>query len=269
MKKKKHLGSLVLTGLLTIYSLSAHATAVSIADAIFYSDSLTINGQTADILDFSVDAEVFLSNDTIDMNYIDGDNFDSYLEKSGINISAVTGYDDFEAAYVATTLSDSISTDIKPASAEAFSLIYIPLEADASEEFSIGFFYDLFVSVEALAVGEFSEAIASISFSLLDFDFNELESGLSDDLIVNAATSFNFPDTVLGAFDYTFSGLSEGDEYYLAIQTAAFSSTEAHAVPEPPGLLLALMGLIFLGRKKVFNLKFNLHGVSNEKSIIK
>lgn len=250
MCKAKYISHVFLYCLITFTSVQAHAMAISVANGTFYWDSLTINGTSVDNRDFIVTTEVSLFNDVVDERYIQGDSFDTFLDKSNLNVSAVAGYDDIDESYVVSTIADSIFSDQQPAAAEAITTVYVPFEADNTEQANISFFYDLFASADALFPGEFALAISAISFSLLDDAFSEIESGFFNDLFATTEGGEGFPDQILGFTDYTFSNLTEGDAYFLAVDTFAFSSTEA--VPEPATLLLILLGLAFLLQTKNF-----------------
>lgn len=250
MCKAKYISHVFLYCLITFTSVQAHAMAISVANGTFYWDSLTINGSSVDNRDFIVTTGVSLINDVVDERYTQGDTFDTFLDKSNLNVSAFAGYDEFDENYVVSTISDSIFSDQQPAVAEAITTVYIPFEADNTEQANLSFFYDLFASVDALLPGEFALAISAISFSLLDDTFSEIQSGLFNDLFAIAEGGEDFSDQILGFTDYTFSNLTDGDAYFLAVDTFAFSSTEA--VPEPATLLLILIGLAFLVQTKFF-----------------
>ena len=256
MNIKKYLSNIFIISLLFVSSPTLYATAISSSNSTFLWDSLTINGNLVNNQDFLVDAEVSLFNDTLDQRNMQGDAFDTYLEQSSVNVSATSGYDDFDDFYVASTVSDSITSDSLSASAEALTSIYIPFDADASEEASVSFLYDLFASADALHSGDSSLAIASLSVSLLDDSFNEIEFSLSDELIASAQGSTDFPNAILGSFDYTFSDLTEGDSYFIAIDAYAFSATEANSVPEPRAVMLLMIGLTFMGGIRLYSVNF-------------
>lgn len=153
-------------------------------------------------------------------------------------------------------MSDSIISDSRSASAEALTSIFIPFAADASEVASVFFLYDLFVSADALLSGEFSLAIATLNVSLLDDGFNEIEFGLSDELLATAQAGTDFPNAIFGSFDYTFTGLTEGDSYFVAIDAYAFSATEANPVPEPGTVMLFMMVLSIIGGFRLCHTRF-------------
>ncbi len=236
-----------LFGLLVVSTAPVYATAISNAQSSFLWDASSINGNPINNQLFLVDAETSLFNDTLDQGNQQGDAFDTYLEQSGVNVSAASGYDGIADAYIASTSSNSDTSDNLPASAEAFTSIYIPFQADASEQASVSIFYDLFASAEALLAGESSLAIAALAVSLLDDGFNNIEFGLSDELIANAQNSADFPNAIQDSLNYTFSGLTDGDSYFIAIDTSALSTTAANAVPEPGALLLVIMSLVVVG----------------------
>lgn len=259
MNIQKYLSNLFIISLFFISSTPTYATAISNANATFLWDSFTLNGHLVNHQDFFVDAETSLFNDTLDERNRQGDAFDTYLEQSDVNVSVVSGYDDFDDFYAASTFSESITSDSRSASSEALTSIYIPFEADVSEAANVSFLYDLFASADAPFLGEFSLAIASLSVSLLDDSFDEIEFALSDELLATAEGTVDFPDAILSNFDYTFSGLTEGDTYFVAIDAYAFSATEANnvnTVPEPRTLMLLMMGLTFIGGIRLHNPRF-------------
>jgi len=257
MRYNRYISSLLFALGIFLCSSQVQAVAVSSADAVFYWDTLSINGEDADVTDFIVDTEVYLSNDSGDVSFIGGDSFDTFLAKSDVNVSATAGYDAFDDFYVASSSSDSIFSDVNPAGAGAISTVYVPFTADDTSAV-IDFDYDLFASAEAAAQGETALAFSAIGFSLLDEDFFGLEDGASDSLFAFAEAGVDNPWSVAGFFDFTFDDLSIGDSYFLAIDSLSLSATSA--VPEPSSVLLMALGLLFLARRK-FNVvpdkKFN------------
>jgi len=240
----------VLSGcLLFLASTQVQAVSISIAEATFDWRSLIVNGEGYELDDFLVDAEVSLFNDMGLSRFSDGDDAETYIDQSSANVSGEAGFSDIFEEYGALTSSRSIFSDLNSASAEASSVAYLEVVADASEEFNVSFLYDLFVLTDSSSPGEYALAISSINFSLLDEFFDDVEFGLSDDLLAVSAgvgTIFFEKD---GIFDFTFSNLEENEVYFLAVEAFAFSATEA--VPEPATFLLMLIGLALIVRTKL------------------
>ena len=248
MRFIRYLSSLFFALGIILCSMQAQAVAVSSADAVFYWDTLTINGQDVDQADFFVDAEVTLANDNINASFFAGDAFDTYLSKSNVNASAVAGYDELDDFYLSSTNTDSLFSDINPAAAGAITSVYVPFFADDSEA-NIEFDYDLFASAEAANQGESSFAFSAIGFSLLDEDYDLVEDGEFDFLFASAEGDVDNPNIIESFFSYDFFDLDIDESYFLAID--AFALSETAAVPEPTTIMLLSLGLLFLARQKM------------------